>query len=81
MFRTANVNATSAGAFEGQAGCDANLHPGGCAGLRGNGLGDVSNSRVFSSALIQAGDQCNLALVVGNGLDPVKLYILAGIFQ
>jgi hypothetical protein len=76
LFRTANPLASSAVNFEGQDGCTADLHPTGCAGMRGNGLGDISNSRVFSSALLSHEGNGYLYLVVGNGVDPVKLYLL-----
>jgi hypothetical protein len=78
LFRTFNPTASAAADFEGEGGCPADQHPSGCAGLNGNGFGDGTNTRIFSSALIGVGGKDYLYIIVGNGTDPVKLYAIPG---
>jgi hypothetical protein len=75
LFRTANPDAAGMQDFEGQAGCPADQHSSNCPGLYGNGFGDTSNSRFFSSVLSDQGPEDHLYIITGNGIDPVSLYI------
>ena len=77
LFRTAEPEPLTAADFTGDQACSAANHPGTCAGLMGNGFGDGSNERIFSSALIEADLQDYLYVVVGDGANPVKVYRLA----
>ncbi len=78
LFRTANPSASNASDFEGESGCPADQHPAGCAGLHGNGFGDVNNARIFSSTLMSVDGTDYLYVIVGNGADPVRLYTFRG---
>jgi hypothetical protein len=74
LLRTGNPMVAARADFEGAGGCPADQHPATCQGLGGNGFGNVANSRVFSSTLLNVGPEDNLYLIVGNGTEPVKLF-------
>ena len=79
VFRTATPLAATAGDFEGESGCTADQHPGGCAGLGGAGLGGAGlggadNTRIFSQVMFAGDPASDLYLVVGDGSDPVDVF-------
>ena len=74
VFRS-RVQPASASDFEGEAGCSAANHPGGCSGIGGGGFGDTDIEEVFDAKALTFGSVEGLFFAAGGGLTtPARLY-------
>ncbi len=76
VFRTDDQTALLPIAFEGEAGCMANLHPGSCQGIGGAGLGSPSGTKIFDARAITIGAQSSVWLTVGDGTGAMRLVMI-----
>jgi len=74
VFRSTSSTPLDRADFEGLGGCSAALHPSNCAALGGSGLGDPSNTRIYSATAAAA---AGLYLTTGNGSVGGRVYRIA----
>jgi hypothetical protein len=75
LLRTASATPATVADFQGVAGCSATLHPQGCAGLGGSGLG-AGATRVFHGLAVDLGSTEAVYLTAGTGSGPVSVFRL-----
>jgi hypothetical protein len=73
LLRTGAAAPATVADFVGAGGCSASQHPGGCAGLGGNGLG-VGVTRVFQGLAVDLGSTESVYLTGGSGSGPVRVF-------
>jgi hypothetical protein len=76
VFRSAAATPATQADFTGDAACSAALHPGSCAGLGGNGLGDPADvQRIWDGEAVPlAGGGSEVVMVAGRVGAPAQVY-------
>jgi hypothetical protein len=74
VFRSALAAPSTRGDFEGQQACSAADHPATCAGLGGNGLDGVSNTRIFHGVSLTFAATDYVYLAAGDGTSGLRVY-------
>ncbi len=77
LLRSEGANPATTADFRGSGACSAAQHPGGCAGLGGNGLGPAKATRLFDGVALTFGAADFVYITAGDGSGAMRVFRVA----